>query len=181
MYDALAIANYFLDLAKADGKRLDPMQVQKLVYFAHGWNLAIKNEPLVSERVQAWRYGPVIPSVYHAFKKYGNGTIEGNAAECQLPQESWFTQGWSTEIPFSIRDNGDEQKNQFTERLLERVWRAYGGFSGIQLSNITHEPGSPWDKAWNGSGGGLRSSVIGDDVIREYFMNQSREHAQAGV
>ena len=35
------IANRFIALASADGRALDQIQLQKLVYIAHGWFLAI--------------------------------------------------------------------------------------------------------------------------------------------
>ncbi|MCD8455896.1 DUF4065 domain-containing protein [Xylella taiwanensis] len=46
------------------------MQVLKLVYIAHGWHLGFRQEPLLNKRVEAWRHGPVIRSLYEKVKKY---------------------------------------------------------------------------------------------------------------
>lgn len=35
----------------------------KLVYFAHGWNLAINQAPLIDDTIEAWPC-PVIPALY---------------------------------------------------------------------------------------------------------------------
>ena len=56
-----AIANEFLRRAGSNG--LTQMQLQKLVYIAHGWTLAIRNEPLVNARLEAWERGPVYPEL----------------------------------------------------------------------------------------------------------------------
>ncbi|MFQ5632018.1 MAG: Panacea domain-containing protein, partial [bacterium] len=58
MYDSRLIANYFIDFARKDGVAISPMKLQKLVYFAHGYYLAITGQPLIEEEIQAWRYGP---------------------------------------------------------------------------------------------------------------------------
>ena len=80
-YPAKAVANYFIDIARCEGEQLSPMKIQKLVYFAHGWYLALYDEPLLDEKIEAWRYGPVVPSLYHEFKRYGSGTIERYAID----------------------------------------------------------------------------------------------------
>ncbi|MDQ6665177.1 MAG: DUF4065 domain-containing protein, partial [Acidobacteriota bacterium] len=83
-YDALAVANYFLDCARKDGRELDPMGIQKLVFFAHGWHLALVGSPLIEQRVEAWEYGPVIPDIYHAFKEFGAGAIKSHAQKAVM-------------------------------------------------------------------------------------------------
>jgi len=70
-----AIANWFLDRSKSDGKPVDPMKLQKLIYFAHGWHLGLIRHPLVDELFEAWEYGPVVPSIYHEFKMFGSRAL----------------------------------------------------------------------------------------------------------
>jgi hypothetical protein len=74
--DARAVANYFLDVAGKENRTIDPMGIQKLVYFAHGWNLAMYGRPLIVQNVEAWDYGPVIRDLYQDFKRFGNGPIK---------------------------------------------------------------------------------------------------------
>ena len=63
MHSSLAIANEFIRRSLAAPEiELTQMKLQKLVYFAHGWNLvASDGDPLVEDEVQAWDYGPVFP------------------------------------------------------------------------------------------------------------------------
>jgi hypothetical protein len=48
---------------------------------------------------------------------------------------------------------------------LDIAWEKYIGISGMRLSAMTHEPGSPWDIAKRQG-----ESIIRDDIIREYFV-----------
>jgi uncharacterized phage-associated protein len=74
---ARAVANEFLRLAEEDGRALTPLQIIKLVYIAHGWMLALYQRPLITDCVEAWKYGPVIPQLYHDVNRYGAGSITG--------------------------------------------------------------------------------------------------------
>jgi uncharacterized phage-associated protein len=75
----LAVANAVLDEARDQGKSLTIMQLLKLVYIAHGWSLALLNVPLVNEEPEAWQHGPVFPSIYREFRRFGSQPIQGSA------------------------------------------------------------------------------------------------------
>ena len=40
-----------------------------------GFHLALFNEVLFEEEIEAWKYGPVISKEYYTFKVYGNNSI----------------------------------------------------------------------------------------------------------
>lgn len=145
---AAAVANYFISKALEEEAQLTPMQLIKLVYLAHGWHLGLYGEPLISERVQAWKYGPVIESLYHKFKHYGRRPLDEGAL---IPNAT---------LAEALRLEG----------FLDAVWSHYGRLSGLQLSTLTHQPDSPWDKIWNQQGGKKWFAVkIPDDLIRDYY------------
>ncbi len=76
--NTLSVANYLIDLAEQSGKHLQPLKLMKLVYIAYGFGLAVLDRSIIDPRfdkVEAWRFGPVIPSVYHSFKQYGKNDI----------------------------------------------------------------------------------------------------------
>ena len=161
-YSAKAVANYFLRLAEKEGKKLSPMKLQKLIYFAHGWHLAVYGTPLISEEVQAWKYGPVIRSIYHEFKEFGAGTIDVQATEIKN---------------FSMVTPGIDSDDKNTIDLLDTIWRIYGSFSAIQLSNITHRQGTPWEVTWRANEGMLEVGIDNEE-IRKYFVAQAKKNAQ---
>ena len=135
-YCAAAIANYFL--WKADQDRIEdmtPMKLMKLVYFAYAWYFAVFNKPLFQESIVAWKYGPVIPSIYHEFKRYGRKSISQFAVNFD-PKTGEFS--------FPIVRNDDRT----TLQVLEAVWSIYKRISGLDLSDITHEDKSPWKLAY---------------------------------
>jgi len=161
-YLAIAVANNFIELANRDGdKTVTPMKLQKLVYFAHGWHLAFTEEPLIKEHVEAWKFGPVIPSVYHEFKDYGDDTIPKLATIFDLDS--------GTLDLVTPRIAEDSQAIP----LLNRMWETYGKYSGVQLSNATHLPGTPWYVVWEERGGKNRLGTdIPDELIKEYFKGK---------
>jgi uncharacterized phage-associated protein len=121
-YTPLAIANQFIRIQPCDH-----MKLQKLVYCANGWWLAYDQPPLVTERPQVWKFGPVFPSLYRVLKVYGGDAIA-------RPQSIG---------PFVDPDDVDQSDDR-TRGLIKWVWNRYGHLSGFALSDMTHKPGTAW-------------------------------------
>ncbi len=41
-------------------------------------NLFLNDKPLFEDDIQAWAYGPVVPNVYHEYKKYNFNYIDNS-------------------------------------------------------------------------------------------------------
>jgi uncharacterized phage-associated protein len=140
-HDAKRVAQYILWLAKDNP--ITPMQLLKIVYICHGWMLGLYGRPLVSDGIEAWPYGPVIPKLYQAFKHYGGNFIN----QCPSTEPGGFTH--------------EEQS------VMRQVWAAYRTFTGLQLSALTHKPGSPW--AITRSKHRINGLPISNDLIEQYY------------
>lgn len=161
-YSPATIANYFLEKASSEGRALTPMQLLKLVYIAHGWHLGYGAGPLIDESVQAWRYGPVIHSLYKQIQKYGSSAVQEPLQTGPFP--------WMRDAAVSPND----------ALLLDQVWMGYGHYSGIELSNMTHLPGSPWWTTWNELDGKSEYfAVIDDELIRAFYESKIQSIRQA--
>jgi uncharacterized phage-associated protein len=159
VYSSIQIANYFIKKSIDTNKPVTQMKLQKLIYFAHGWSLALRNEPLINESIEAWKYGPVVPSIYQLFKTYGNNPIVNL-------QKDYF-------------GNTPVVSDLDTIDILDLVWDLYSDLSSIQLSNVTHEIDSPWYytlKEYLDKGRELpKGKDIDDAIITRYFNQKLAE------
>jgi len=160
-YTPAHIANYLLYKAHQDGVAITPMKLIKLVYIAYGWYLVREGKRLFADKIEAWRYGPVVPSLYHEFKRFGSNPVDTFAVE--------FSVGTS-ETSFPIA------KDQNVLMVVNAVWQFYCKKTGEELSKITHENNSAWSEAWQrslnskeinsgGSNPGISNSELKDELI----------------
>ena len=76
MASALEVANLFLFWANRDGDVITNLKMQKLLYYAQAWHLVNYGSPLFPDQIEAWDLGPVIRSVYRAFKSHRASPID---------------------------------------------------------------------------------------------------------
>ncbi len=147
------VADFFLSKEPMSQKKL-----QKLVYYAYAWTLALLNDSeesikyrLFDSEIQAWVHGPVCPLLYQEYKRYGWEDIE----KIEFYDEDIF-QG-------DILD------------ILNQVWDVYGKYTGNQLEGFTHQ-----EDPWIAARGGIPSyascdTPIDDRVIFKYYNEQAAE------
>lgn len=129
MITALDVANTFLERAKKEKVDISPMKLQKLIYILYKNYLKDTRSKLFLDSFEVWQYGPVIPSVYNAFKGYRSNAIQ-----------SYYTnsEGKYSTVSF---------QNPTFERAFEKVWQKYRDLDGIFLSQLTHQENTAWSKA----------------------------------
>jgi len=156
-YRARHVANSLLQRGfKEARKDMSPMKIQKLMFYLNGWHLAINGTPAIDIPFEPWKYGPVVPLIYDDLKRYQSCNVT-NYIDEHDPQTGSFK-------PFVVA----EQCSDFYE-VLDLTWEKYIGIDAIQLSAMTHEPGSPWEKALN-----CGLSEIPEKLTQEYFVNLAK-------
>lgn len=117
---ALDAANYILDLAGKDGLDIDPITLQKILFYCQCWSLR-EGHRLFDDAVEAWKHGPVVRSVWKAHS--------GHSKIRPADEPRYF-------------DLDPQQMD-----LVRSVWEALKGTHGFVLSKLTHEPGTAWRNA----------------------------------
>lgn len=126
MLTCFDVADYFLSKTDEEaGDVISNLKLQKLVYYAQGFTLAVTGKPLFNEPIEAWQHGPVVPDLYHKYKDHG-------AYGIPAPTNVDFSK-FSSEI----------------KEILDEVYDVYGQFSAWKLRNMTHEE-APWKNTERG-------------------------------
>jgi uncharacterized phage-associated protein len=119
MYRALDIANYFILTGRQADRPVTNMKLQKLIYYAQGWYMALHNGlTLFEEDFKRWDFGPVCPPVYNKFKKSGAQPILE---------------------PY----DGVHPIEPQVKAFLDKIWKLYGKYTAVQLSELSHRE-TPW-------------------------------------
>lgn len=135
-YNALDIAKKLLFRAKntENSDFMSNMKLQKMLYYQQGFHLAYFGTPLFDEEIEAWMYGPVVPSIYDYFKDCGRQGIDpGEGQEISLEREE--------------------------EKLFTEVYKIYGAYDAIGLMDMTHSE-TPWKSTRTGVGSVIEKNLI---------------------
>lgn len=164
-YSSLSIANAFLERGRRDAVLLSSMQMHRLLYLAEAHSHALRNRRLIEEEPEAWDFGPVYPTVFREFARFGARTIEGLAAPIDDPAVYFRNKG----VPIiPVPSPSDEDVNSF----LDAVWSMYKEKTAGQLAAMSHISQGPWAKtlaAARASGFSRGNPPIAYELIASYF------------
>lgn len=121
MTKAVELAKHLIWMASKEEKPefLTPLRLQNLLYYIQGWSLALRGNPFFAEPIEAWKYGPVIKSVYEEFRQFGDQPIpveEGKEG-----------------ADLSRKDRG----------FIDSIWETYKEYAAIGIIKKTHSE-TPW-------------------------------------
>ena len=142
-----AIADYFISKVDREaGDDITHLKLQKLVYYAQAWHLAMHGKALFNNKLEAWLHGPVCRDIYERFRRL-----------------SW------NPIPATATVTNVHALDDETHAFLEEVWETYGQFSATKLEQLTHEE-APWLEARKGVHPGSPSqAMISENTMRKYY------------
>ena len=134
------------------GTILNKTQMQKILFMCYGSYYAMKDTPLFKDDTpKAWPYGPVFPRV----------NVRYNPAN----------------PPLNLTDDDKKTFAKDVEalKLVTSTVAQYGRVSAHELSEWSHEKGSPWFKTVYGENGNNTeinwNKEIPSKYIKEYFKS----------
>lgn len=146
MAKASSVANRIIEQChKKHNGDINLTKLQKLAYYVQGWHLAVFGDTAFNDEIEAWQYGPVVPSLYHRFK-YLSGV--------SIPEEHQYANA-------NYEDLTPEQIH-----LIDQIVDAYGSNSAGKLVELTHKKGTPWANVYQPNHAGITIPV---DLIESYF------------
>jgi len=137
------VAKYFLSLVDEDeGDFISNLKLQKLLYYAQGIHLAMFNEPLFDEPIEAWAHGPVVRKVYDEYAGYGANPIP-RPSELNL-----------------------KMLNKNMRNFLNEVYSVFGQYDAWKLREMTHDE-PPWKDTYKEGQG--QNEPISHVMMKNYF------------
>ena len=152
MPSASNVAKKLLTIAfENDDSPMTNLKIQKLLYYAQAWYLVNYQVKLFPDRIEAWDFGPVVPSVYGEYKKYINKPID-------------FRPSGKEGGPFTQQE----------DRYLREFYNVFGGLSSTVLVSMSHSE-RPWLEASK-----KKDRTISTEVMRDFYTEAyKRSHGKS--
>lgn len=154
--EGIDIAKYILSKTKCT-----QLKLQKLVYLCFAEYLCNTGKELFIDSIYAFKYGPVVDTVYERYKKYGYKPID---------EEKESIDTTVSEMPAKSRILFAEDG---TEKIvsIDSTLKKYGHLTAGQLVDLTHKANAPWTKI-SKSTWPFRSEIK-SEIIKEYHKYET--------
>lgn len=120
MRKAKSVANYVIAYGMKIGHPVNNLQLQKILYYIQVHFLKEKGIPFFKDEIEAWQFGPVIPTVYYQYAAWGPAPI--------------------TMFKTQKIDLEQEEKKD-----LEQIVKEKAVLSLLEIVADTHKKGKAWD------------------------------------
>lgn len=129
--EGIDIAKYILSKTKCT-----QLKLQKLVYLCFADYLCDTGKELFTDPIYAFKYGPVVDTVYEKYKKYGYKPIDEEKKDIDTTV---------SEMPAKSRILFAEDG---TEKIIsiDSTLKRYGYLTVGKLVELTHKASTPWTK-----------------------------------
>ncbi len=159
-YTYKQIADYFIALSNETQSLITNLKLQKLLYYAQAWYLAIYNRPLFNDDFEAWVHGPVLRALYDDYKHFSWKPIERED----------LGEGSFSEIEKSFDGT--------TQKFMRDLTDEYFGENTYELERLTHSE-DPWKKARAGISEDQPSTAVIDKTEMQSYYSQYIQDAEA--
>lgn len=148
---ALDVAALTVNFCIDDGAPLTNLQLQKVLYFLDLGYLAKNKRRLIDDyEFEAWKYGPVIPTVYREYGLWGaTPIIMKSETNSVFPEED-------------------------KDAILARI-RVLANIPSWKLVEISHAEGSPWKDAYID---GIPNIKITTEAMERYARSFEKNRQQ---
>lgn len=153
-----------LDVAKYISTQIPctHLKIEKLTYLAFADYLCLTGKRLFRDYIFAFKYGPVVDTVYEACKKkYGYVNFEKEKNEILGENISIMP----AKSRILCAEDGLEKL-----RSIDETIKKYGKFDARELVEITHRDQSPWRQTGYVP---LTKKLITEDTIKEFHRYES--------
>ena len=143
------VADYLIHFSHEVGDPITNLKLQKLLYYAQAWYLALHDKPLFDDQIEAWVRGPVVPNVWRKYKDYKWSPIATEPGVVRLPDE--------------------------VMAHLDEIMKVYGTLPAFHLERLTHQE-APWQHARGGRAADEPSNeIISLDDMRDFYRQMAQE------
>ena len=118
---AIEIAKHIVHKCINEGCPISNLQLQKILYFIQKSFLKENNRMAFSDRIEAWKFGPVVPEVYYRYSGFGA-------------------------MPITIELSSEISLNPDDKQKIDEIVEKLRNCSPWELVEITHRPGGAWDQ-----------------------------------
>ena len=107
-------------------KGVTPLKLQNLLFYSQVWYFIKHGKLLFDDEIEAWVLGPVVYNVWNKFRFIRRGDI------------------------INRRYIQNEITDSQVVNHLNEIWGIYGGYTGLELVDLTHD-----EKLWIDARGGI--------------------------